>query len=72
MSNITHIGTLQFVCLAAGAVIGIALPAVIAILWKIRKKEPVTTILIGAAAFLLFVLILAACALIWYLINTYL
>lgn len=58
MAENTHVGTASFVWLIAGAVIWIALPVVIAIIWKVRKKEPMTTILIGAATFLLFALIL--------------
>lgn len=58
MTENVHIGTASFVWMIAGAVIWIALPVVIAIIWKVRKKEPMTTILIGAATFLLFALIL--------------
>lgn len=54
----THVDTASFVWLITGAVIWIAIPVVIALIWRIRKKEPVTTILIGAATFLLFALIL--------------
>lgn len=57
MENI-HIGTAQFVWLILGAVIFITVPVAVAIIWKIRKKEPVLPILTGAAVFLLFALIL--------------
>ncbi|MBQ7153346.1 MAG: YhfC family intramembrane metalloprotease [Clostridia bacterium] len=57
MSDVT-IGTAQFVWLALEAVIAIAVPVAIAIIWMKKKNEPVTSVLIGAAAFLLFVLIL--------------
>lgn len=40
------------------ALLGIALPIVVVLIWKIRKKEPMTTILIGAATFLLFAIVL--------------
>lgn len=43
------------VMLGIGAVIFLVVPIVIAIIWKKKKKEPFTTILIGAATFLLFV-----------------
>ncbi len=56
--EIPHVGTAQFVWLILGAVLFITVPVLVAIIWKIRKKEPVTTILIGAATFLLFALIL--------------
>ena len=49
-----NIGTSSFVWLIIGALIFIIVPVVIAIIWKIKKKEPFTTILIGAATFLLF------------------
>ncbi len=53
-----HVKTTSFIWLIVGAVLWIAVPAAIAIIWKVKKKEPVTSILIGAAAFLLFALIL--------------
>ena len=53
-----HVGTASFIWLIAGAVLWIAVPVAAALLWKVRKKEPVTSILIGAAAFLLFALLL--------------
>lgn len=53
-----HVGASSFVWLLIGAVLAIAVPVAIALLWKFKKKEPITTILIGAAAFLLFALIL--------------
>ncbi|MBR5180874.1 MAG: YhfC family intramembrane metalloprotease [Clostridiales bacterium] len=43
------------VMLGIGAVIFLVVPIIIAIIWKKKKKEPFTTILIGAATFLLFV-----------------
>jgi uncharacterized membrane protein YhfC len=53
-----HVGTASFIWLIAGAMLWIAVPVAGALIWKVRKKEPVTSILIGAAAFLLFALIL--------------
>ena len=58
MTEYTHVGTASFVWLILGVVIWIAVPVVIALIWKIRKKEPVTSILIGAATFLVFAIIL--------------
>ena len=58
MTADAYVGTTSFIWLIIGAVIWIAVPVVIAIVWKIRKKEAFTTILIGAAAFLLFAMIL--------------
>lgn len=54
----TKVGTEQFVVLLAGTLIWFAVPVAIALIWKTRKKEPLSTILIGAATFLLFALIL--------------
>ena len=53
-----HVGTQQYALLITGALIFLIVPAVIAIVWKIWKKERFTTILAGAAAFLLFAIIL--------------
>ncbi len=58
MTTDAHVGTTSLVWLIIGAVIWITVLVMIAIVWKIRKKEPFTTILIGAAAFLLFAMIL--------------
>ncbi|MBQ3865094.1 MAG: YhfC family intramembrane metalloprotease [Clostridia bacterium] len=58
MTEFGRVGTMSFVWLVLGVILWIVVPAVIAIIWKIRTKEPVTTILVGAAAFLLFALIL--------------
>ena len=54
----TKVGTEQFVVLLAGTLIWFAVPVATALIWKTRKKEPLSTILIGAATFLLFALIL--------------
>lgn len=58
MTENIHVGTASFVWLIIGTMIWIVVPVVIAFVWKIKKKEPVTTILVGAATFLLFALIL--------------
>ena len=58
MTENAHVGAAPLVWMTVGAVIFIAAPVLLALVWKIRKKEPVTTILVGAAAFLLFALIL--------------
>ena len=58
MTENAHVGTVSFVWLAVGAVVFIAAPVLLALVWKIRKKEPLTTVLVGAAAFLIFVMIL--------------
>jgi len=53
-----RVGTASFVWLIAGVVLWIAVPVAAALIWKVKKKEPVSTILTGAAAFLLFTLVL--------------
>ena len=58
MPENAYVGTSSFIWLITGAVLWIAVPLLLAVIWKIRKKEPVTSILSGAAAFLLFALIL--------------
>lgn len=52
------VGALQFVYLIIGLIIFITVPLVMALVWKFKKKERFTTILVGAATFLLFALIL--------------
>lgn len=52
------IGTQQFIWMILGIAIFTIVPIVMAILWKIKKKEPFSTILVGAATFILFVFIL--------------
>ena len=58
MMENAHVETASFVWLIVGAVLWVAVPVAAALIWKVKKKEPVTSILIGAAAFLLFALIL--------------
>lgn len=53
-----RVGTGSFLALGLGAVLSFALPLGIALLWTKKKKEPFTTVLVGAATFLLFALIL--------------
>ena len=52
--NFGHVSTSSFVLMGIGAFIAIVVPIVIAIVWCRKKKEPFTTVLIGAAAFMLF------------------
>ena len=54
----TKVGTAQLTLLVIGAMAGIVVPPVIAIIWKVKKKEKISTMLVGAATFLLFALIL--------------
>lgn len=49
------VSTQTLVLLGIGAVIFLVVPIVIAIIWKKKKKEPFTTVIIGAATFLVFV-----------------
>ena len=54
----SKVGNGQFAILIIGTALFLIIPVFIAILWTIRKKEKITTILVGAATFLLFALIL--------------
>jgi uncharacterized membrane protein YhfC len=53
-----EIGIQSFVALSVGAALAFVLPLAMALIWKFRKKERFTTILTGAATFLLFAIIL--------------
>ena len=52
------IGTEAVVSLAVCAALAIIVPIVIAFIWKKKKNEKISTILVGAATFLLFVIVL--------------
>ena len=54
----TKVGTEQFMALGLGAALSVIITLAIVLVWKIKKKEPFTTILVGAATFVLFALIL--------------
>ena len=58
MTEFAKIGTTQMSLLVLGAIITILGPIAISIIWTIKKKERFTTVLIGAATFLLFATIL--------------
>ncbi len=52
------VGTSQLTLMIIGAVIFFITPPVMAIVWKVKKKEKISTILTGAVTFLLFVMVL--------------
>ncbi len=56
--ELAKVGSLQMVLLVLGTLIFLLVPIAIAVIWTIKKKEKFTTILVGAATFLLFALIL--------------
>ena len=58
MDSYPHVGTASIVWMVVGLILFVTVPVAVAIVWKIKKKEPFTTILIGAATFLLFAIIL--------------
>lgn len=58
MMEFTKVGAGAFAALGAGALLSVVLPAGLALLWIRKRKEPVTTVLTGAATFLLFALLL--------------
>ena len=47
----------SFVMLGIGALLFLVVPVVISIIWKKKKNEPFTTVLIGAATFIVFVVV---------------
>jgi uncharacterized membrane protein YhfC len=58
MTEFAKVGTQQIGLLVLGTVLMIVVPLVIAIIWTKKKKERFTTVLVGAATFLLFAVIL--------------
>ena len=56
--DITKVGSQAFLALGLGAVLAFVLPLVIALAWVFIKKEKITAILVGAATFLLFAILL--------------
>lgn len=58
MTEFAKLGSVQFALLGVGAFLGIIVPIAIALIWKFSKKEKFTTILVGAAVFVLFAMIL--------------
>ncbi|MCR5476212.1 MAG: YhfC family intramembrane metalloprotease [Lachnospiraceae bacterium] len=52
------IGSVQMTLLILITVLAFAVPLAIAIIWTVRKKERFTTVLVGAATFFLFVIVL--------------
>ena len=56
--DLGHVGVTQFIYMGFMAFIGIVVPLVIALIWKFKKKERFTTILIGAATFMLFAILI--------------
>ena len=58
MMELAKVGTNAFAALGVGAVLAIILPITIALIWRFKKKERFTTILVGVAAFVLFAMII--------------
>ncbi len=52
------VGAQAFAALGIGAALSFLVPIVLALVWVIRKKERFTTVLVGAATFLVFAVIL--------------
>ena len=52
------VNTSSLVFILITAILGIALPLVLAIVWCKKKKEPFTTVMIGAATFMLFAIVI--------------
>lgn len=58
MAEFAKVGAQQIGFLVLGTILMIVVPLVIAIIWTKKKKERFTTVLVGAATFLLFAVIL--------------
>ena len=58
MTEFAKIGSAQIGLLVLGTILMIVVPLVVAIIWTKKKKEKFTTVLVGAATFLLFAVIL--------------
>lgn len=58
MTEFAKVGAQQIGLLALGTVLMIAVPLVVSIIWTKKKKERFTTVLAGAATFLLFAVVL--------------
>ena len=58
MTDFGYVETASIVWMVIGLLIFVVVPVALGVVWIIKKKERVTTILIGAAAFILFVFIL--------------
>ena len=56
--ELAKVGTNAFAALGVGVVLAIIIPIAIALIWKFKKKERFTTILIGVASFVLFAMII--------------
>lgn len=56
--ELTTVGAKSFIAIILGMTLSFVIPIVVALIWKIKKKERTSTILVGAATFLLFALIL--------------
>ena len=54
----TKVGTMQMGMIALGAAVFLIVPLIVAIVWVKKKKEKFTTLIVGAATFLLFAVIL--------------
>ena len=58
MTEFATVGREQFIALGLGVLLAVIIPIAIALIWKFWKHEKFTTILVGAATFVLFALIL--------------
>ncbi|MDO5155837.1 MAG: YhfC family glutamic-type intramembrane protease [Eubacteriales bacterium] len=58
MTDYGYVETASIVWMVIGLFVFLVVPVALSLIWIIKKKERVTTILVGAAAFILFALIL--------------
>lgn len=58
MTDFGYVETKSIVWMVTGLLIFLVVPVLLSVIWIIKKKEKITTILIGAASFILFALII--------------
>ena len=58
MTEFAKVGSAQIGLLVLGAILMFAVPLSIAIIWTKKKRERFTTVLVGAATFFLFAVIM--------------
>lgn len=58
MTDFGYVETASIVWMVIGLLIFVVVPVALSIIWIVKKKEHITTILVGAATFILFALIL--------------
>lgn len=58
MADYGYVSTMSIIWMVLGLIIFVTVPIILSIIWLVKKKERITTILVGAVAFILFALII--------------